>query len=129
MRHHRLGRCCGYSSFLQRNSTPKSPEELMFMRVVAAPPLRSFEEGCRADLAMSCCLKKSAPPGAKRKRDSAQPQERSNQSCNMCLTSRADSKVAWHLLDRRSAPSSKEGISFSKISARHMGPTCKTSSS
>jgi len=27
----------------------------------------------------------------------------------------ADSKVAWHLLDRRSAPSSKEGIGFSKV--------------
>ena len=49
----------------------------------------SFEEGGRADLKMERYLQKSARPGAKRKRDSAQPQGTSNRFCNECLTSRA----------------------------------------
>jgi len=56
--------------------------------------------------------KKSARPGAKRKRDSAQPQERSNRVGKYVsdLPRHAAFKVALHLLDRRGAPSSKEGI-------------------
>ena len=68
-----------------------------------------LRRGGRADLMMERYLKKSARPGAKRKRDSAQPQERSNRTLSD-LPRRADFKVALNLLDRRCAPSSKEGI-------------------
>jgi len=53
-------------------------------------------------------LKKSARPGAKRKRDSAQPQERSNRTLSD-LPRRADSRVALHLLIGAAPPPRRRG--------------------
>jgi hypothetical protein len=62
-------------------------------------------------------LKKSARPGAKRKRDSAQPQDVKTLRQQVSdLPRQADFRVALHLLDRRGAPSSKVGIALQGIS-------------
>jgi len=65
---------------------------------------------------MSRYLKKSARPG---RSDKFRTEKMSD------LPRCADSQVAWHLLDRRSAPSSKEGDSrYKKVTTHRASDKC-----